>query len=231
MKARSVQPEILDELPPDDPRAIHSRRDLRKINTLMRHAPFIARAMRASPQMPKIVVELGAGDGSLLLNVARRLGPPASRVRAFLIDRRPSVSEDTCGEFRRLGWDVEWCAADVFDWLADTPIGTADVMLANLCLHHFRDDDLGALLAASARRTSRFVACEPRRSRTALAGVSLMPLIGCSAVTRHDGEISVRAGFRDGELRALWPDTREWRITERRHGLFSHTFVACRRMR
>ena len=229
MQARSVQPEILDALPPDDPRAIHSRRDLRKINAIMRHAPFIAGVMRAAPQMPQIVVELGAGDGSLLLNVARRLGSPASRVRAFLVDRRPSVSDDACGEFRRLGWDVESCAADVFDWLARTPMESADVMLANLFLHHFRDDDLRALLSASATRTSRFIACEPRRSRTALAGVALMPLIGCNAVTRHDGGISVRAGFRDGELRALWPDNREWQITERRKGLFSQTFVARRR--
>lgn len=226
MQARSVQPEILDALPADDPRAIHSRRDLKKLNALMRHAPFIASAMRAAPGMPRVVVELGAGDGSLLLSVAGRLGPPASRVRAFLVDRRPSMSEQARAGFRHIGWDVESCAADVFDWLSHAPIERADVMLANLFLHHFRDDDLAALLSAAAPRTRRFIACEPLRSRTALAGVALMPLIGCNAVTRHDGEISVRAGFRDGELRALWPDTREWQITERRNGLFSHTFVA-----
>ena len=194
----------------------------------MRHAPFIASTMRAAPQRPRVVVELGAGDGSLLLNVATRLHPQASRVRAFLVDWRPSVSEQARVDFRRIGWDVESCAADVFDWLARPPIETADVMLANLFLHHFRDDDLAALLSVAATRTTRFIACEPRRSRTALAGVALMPLIGCNAVTLHDGAISVRAGFRGDELRALWPRDGDWEIAERRRGLFSHTFVAQR---
>ena len=228
MHARSVQPEILDELPPDDPRAIQSRRDLRTINAFMRHAPFITRAMRAAPHMPAVVVELGAGDGSLLLNVAKRLGRTPSGVRALLVDLHPSMSEQTRADFADVGWDVESCAADVFEWLSDPPIDRADVMIANLFLHHFRDRELAALLSATAQRTLRFIACEPLRSRVALAGVAMMPLIGCNAVTLHDGKISVRAGFRDGELRALWPVDPEWQITEQRSGLFSHTFVAHR---
>ena len=191
----------------------------------MGHAAFIARTLRAAP-MPRVLVELGAGDGAVLLNVAHRLGRPSSRVRAILIDRHPSVTEVTKAAFERQGWDVESCASDVFDWLSHPTADEADVMLANLFLHHFSDPDLAALLSSASRRTSRFIACEPLRSRIALAGVSLMPLIGCNAVTRHDGAISVRAGFRARELSALWPDAGAWHLTERRTGLFSHTFVA-----
>ena len=39
---RIVQPELLDELPPDDPRAMRSRRDLRRINAWMRNHAIMA---------------------------------------------------------------------------------------------------------------------------------------------------------------------------------------------
>jgi hypothetical protein len=42
----------------------------------------------------------------------------------------------------------------------------------------------------------------------------------------HDAEISVRAGFRDSELSALWPSDARWQLNEQRAGLFSHRFVA-----
>ena len=51
-------------------------------------------------------------------------------------------------------------------------------------------------------------------------------MIGCNAVTRHDAAVSVRAGFLGNELSALWPDQKNWQLTERRTGLFSHLFVA-----
>jgi len=224
---RSIQPELLDELPADDPRAIQSRRDLQQVNTFMGHPGMITRALRAAPAAPQLVVELGAGDGTLLLRVARRLGHRA-RVRAVLVDRRPSLSAATRDGFEEAGWDVDTCESDVFEWLCRPHAETADVTVANLFLHHFREGELAHLLNLTARQTKRFVACEPRRSRTALAGVPLLRLLGCNEVTLHDGDLSVRAGFRDRELGALWPPDPEWRLTEHQRGLFTHAFVAAR---
>jgi len=42
-----VIPELLDELPPDDPRAVHSRGDLRRVNKLMGNADIVAGAVGA----------------------------------------------------------------------------------------------------------------------------------------------------------------------------------------
>jgi hypothetical protein len=55
----------------------------------------------------------------------------------------------------------------------------------------------------------------------------MLGAIGCNDVTRHDAVASVRAGFRDGQLSALWP-AGPWKLTERGAGLFSHLFVARR---
>src|SRR5512145_617924 len=102
---RLIQPEILDRLAADDPRAIQSRRDLRKINAFMGHIGLVTRALGATRPMPRHIVELGAGDGTLLLRVARRLGRPQIRVRAVLVDFNPSVSAETRAAFQALGWD------------------------------------------------------------------------------------------------------------------------------
>jgi hypothetical protein len=84
------------------------------------------------------------------------------------------------------------------------------------------------MLAGIAERASVFVACEPRRSRTALVGSHLLGLIGCNDVTRHDAVASVVAGFHGRELSMLWPQSTAWTLDEGPRGLFSHLLVARR---
>jgi hypothetical protein len=222
---RSLRPELLDGLDAADPRAIRSRRDLRKINVMMGTHRVIARALRGRIDGARIV-ELGTGDGTLLLRAARRIGVARNRVHAVLVDRRPSVGAHTLASFNRLGWDVEPVSSDVFAWLARPGPVVAHVVVANLFLHHFDESRLRELLAAVSQQTMRFVACEPHRSRAALIGASLLGMIGCNDVTRHDGRISVHAGFRDRELSAAWPHHARWQLDERRIGPFTQTLIA-----
>jgi hypothetical protein len=115
----------------------------------------------------------------------------------------------------------------VFEFLA-APGKALDAVVANLFLHHLTDADLRRLFALAAARAPLFVACEPRRSRLALAGSRLMWFIGANDVTRHDAVISVRAGFSGGELSACWPAADGWTLTEKAAPPFSHLFVARR---
>lgn len=218
---RDVQPEWLDELPATDARAMRSRRDLRRVNAWMRNAAIVARQL--ADAQAGTVVELGAGDGTFLLAVARRSPVTA---HATLVDRQRLLTPQTISEFGKLGWSVTAVEADVFDWLASA--GAADVMIANLFLHHFRAEQLRELFRLSAQRVQTVVACEPRRSRAGLTAVRLLPLIGCNAVTRHDARISVRAGFAGQELSQLWPDTKNWELREGPANWSSHLFQARR---
>lgn len=221
---RLVQPELLDELPPGDPRATRSRRDLRRVNAWMRNPAIMAGALRRSldGRAPKTITELGAGDGHFFLRVAQRLSPHWPGVNATLLDRQNIVSAETLAAFSRLGWRAENVVADVFDW----PEATRDVVVANLFLHHFDDGRLAALLQAVSKRAGLFMAVEPHRFRYPFLCAQLLRLIGCGAVTRHDAAVSIRAGFLGEDLLTLWPDKRNWRLTERDAGLFSHLFVA-----
>lgn len=221
---RTVEPEWLDVLPADDPRARRSRRDLRRVNALMSNARIVARELRGSSIAS--LAEIGAGDGAFAARLARAL-PPASGVPFTLLDRQAIVERDVAEALVARGWKLERVRDDVFAWLA-TGEETHDVVVANLFLHHFEDASLAAMLALVAARTRCFVACEPRRSSLALMGSRLLGVIGCNDVTRHDAVVSVRAGFRDGEISALWPKGGGWTLEEGARGLFSHCFVARR---
>ena len=230
---RHLQPELLDALPSEDPQAIASRADLRRLNFLMGHAGTLTRAFRGlhpadrPRSRPLRVIELGGGDGTLLLRLARRWSAFGVKAEATLIDRQPVVSGETRRGFADLHWSLNCVATDVFAWLK-SPAPRADVLLANLFLHHFEDPQLITLLRLAAARTNLFVACEPRRSAFALTAAHSLALIGCNAVTRHDAVVSVRAGFAGQELSALWPVTTEWRLSEHSAGPFSHGFSAHR---
>lgn len=235
---RIVEPEWLDSLPADNPRAIRSRRDLRRVNRLMSATSLLGRAL--DPLMlgdaPVRIVEIGAGDGSLLLRLARHKHswPP---VQLELLDLQPVVAPITLQHYQEAGWQARIIAADVFDWLessasADSGLASkqfpAPIVVANLFLHHFEGQHLTELLHGLATRARAVVCVEPRRSVLALVGSHLLGAIGCNDVTRHDAVVSVRAGFRDNELSALWPQEATWQLQESAAGLFSHRFVAIR---
>jgi hypothetical protein len=222
---RIVQPELLDTLPPDDPRAIHSRRDLRRINSRMGNHEIMANAFKKNfSDVPGQITELGAGDGNFLLQVAQKISPRRPNVNVTLLDLQKNVSTETLAAFAKLGWHAEAVVADVFDWQPTG--GPAEIVIANLFLHHFEDSRLAELLLKISARSKLFVAIEPRRACVPLFFSRLLWAIGCNDVTRHDAAVSVRAGFYCNELSTLWPDKQNWQMTERRAGLFSHLFIA-----
>ncbi|HEX5046185.1 MAG TPA: methyltransferase domain-containing protein [Gammaproteobacteria bacterium] len=231
---RRVRPELLDELPPDDPRAVRSRRDLRVVNRIMGTRSLLLRAMDAALDAPpRTIVELGAGDGRLLLALAAKRARRWPGTHAVLLDLQPVVTPDTPAAFRELGWSAEVIEADVLDWLASRDAGEPDVVVANLFVHHFEGERLERLLAGIAAHTRAFVCCEPRRGWWPLAGSHLLGLIGCNEITRHDAVLSVHAGFRGDELSAAWRralpgGAGAWRLREHAAGAFSHVFTATR---
>jgi hypothetical protein len=218
---RVLVPELLDLLPPDDPRALRSRRDLVRVNAVMMQHRLMAGALVNFPP-PRLLADLGGGDGRFLLGVARRLKQWRG-VRAVILDRQAIVSGDTRDEFRALGWSCEVMQGDIFETL---PQLSPDIVTANLFLHHLEDGALSRLLGLVAERAAGFVTCEPRRSAFAVLGARLVFVLGANDVSRHDALASVRAGFAGRELSSLWPQSPKWEIEE--HGVFpfTHLFVA-----
>lgn len=237
MIVRRVDTEVLDGLAASDPRAQRARGDLQRMHRVLGTRSTLLHALRGwAPWRryapPWRVLELGAGDGSLMLGVAEALSPAWAPVELTLLDRAPAVAAPTLRHYADLGWRVRVDRADALTWAgAVNRSGRPqwDLIVANLFLHHFEPAPLAALLHAVALSGERFLACEPRRSRLALTASHLVGALGANAVTRTDAVRSVHAGFRAAELAAAWPAPRgaaAWRLHEGPAGLFSHHFRA-----
>lgn len=220
---RVLTSEILDVLSPDDPRAQRSRRDLMLINAAMCQSRIMAEALSAFPA-PKLMADLGGGDGRFMLRVARRLAKHWPGVTLMIADRRAIVSVETRAGFARLGWACESLTGDVLETL---PLITPDIVTANLFLHHLDDGALARLLAMLEHQAAGFVACEPRRSALGLLGARMVFALGANGVTRHDAVASVRAGFQGCEISDLWPaGAPDWQLSEHAVFPFTHLFRA-----
>lgn len=208
---RVVEPEILDCLPHDDPEARRSRRDLRMINAVMGNTSWLRRQVQKRPL--KRIVEIGAGDGGLCAQLAK--DRPELELAAVDLAPRPV---DLPGR-------IEWMQGDLFDALPEL---SGDALLANLFLHHFETASLRRL--GGLIQGFRFICVsEPLRARRAhwLGGL-LHPLV--NRVTRHDMHISIRAGFRRGEMPALLGlEGGDWEVKEFSTWRGAQRVVACRR--
>lgn len=236
---RRVHVEELDHLSPEDPAAKRSRRDLLRVHRAMGTVGIIARGCRqllstlpdngtSSLIKPLRILELGAGDGRLMLRVAQVLGKSFGEVELVLLDRQDIVTDETMDAYAALGWRASTHVVDVRDWAANVAhCEQHDLLITTLFLHHFEGAELDALLHAMALTSTRTFACEPRRGFIAQTGSRLIGLIGANSVTRNDAVLSVQAGFRDNEISARWPrETGNWLLIERAAGLFSHVFCA-----
>lgn len=215
----------------DDPGAARLRLDLRRLHRALGTATILRRAIDrlGLGATPRRVLDLGAGDGTLLLRVARAMPPAWRGVEVTLLDREDLVTAATRKAFARLGWTLRTETADIFDWARTAAPGGYDLCVSVLFLHRLEQAARTRLLPTLARRTMAFVACEPRRSALARVGSHLVPLVGASAAMRDDAVRGVADGFAGRELSADWPPAPgAWALDEYPAGLFLHCFAAVR---
>ena len=201
-KPRAVVPEILDELPHDHPDAIASRRDLRRVNTVMGNPRWIHRQARAHMDISRRgITEIGAGDGRL----AARLAAAFPETPVTAIDLTPAPKD-------ALPPNLEWRQSDLMDETTGHPSG--GMLVACLILHHFETPDLEKIARHFISRCDAIAIVEPdRRQLTHHLGRLAWPFI--NRVTRHDMHVSIDAGFAKHELPGLLGlNAKTWRIEE-----------------
>ncbi|HWA86538.1 MAG TPA: hypothetical protein VG710_09970 [Opitutus sp.] len=194
---RTVQPELLDSLPPGAPAAMHNRRDLRLLNAIVGNHRWIARTLPPLLRPGERVLELGAGVGDLASRLARH------GLTMDALDLWPVPS----------GWPEsrQWHRSDLRTF-SGYPRYSAFV--GNLIFHQFHDGELAQLGAALRPSARLIVACEPARRPVARRCFRLIaPLFGAHPITLHDADVSIVAGFVGDELpRALGLTAPDWSV-------------------
>jgi hypothetical protein len=194
---RTIQPELLDSLPPQHPDALHNRRDLRLTNCLMGNHRWLTETLPSRVRPGESILELGAGLGELSLRL-RALG-----LAVDALDLWPQP-EDWSSARR-------WHQSDLrtFSHYHEYP-----VVIGNLIFHQFRDDEL-ATIGTMIKSTARvIIACEPTRRRLSQVSYRVLgPLFGANHISMHDAHVSIDAGFIGLELpRGLGLDPKTWNI-------------------
>jgi hypothetical protein len=92
------------------------------------------------------------------------------------------------------------------------------MVIGNLFFHHFDTAQLGVIGEQLGRSARVIVASEPlRTNRTRRLFALVSVLIRAHPVTRHDGRVSIAAGFRHDELPRLLrldPAVWSWQVRE-----------------
>lgn len=204
---RILTPEILDALPPDDPAARHSRRDLRVFNAVLGGTRWMVRTVSARMLPGERLLEIGAGSGELGARLARRGFAPDGLDHGL----RPAA------------WPAEACWHQT-DALTFGGWDDYKVVIGNLIFHHFDAEGLRTLGRRMVAHARLIVACEPtRRRHFQWLFAALCALVGANYVSRHDGRVSIEAGFLGDELPELLgldPKVWRWRVVTTWRGLY-----------
>ena len=198
---RLVQPELLDGLAADSPAARASRRDLRRINRLLGSAGWFGAQVREHYRVGESLLEVGAGGGELG-GVFHAIVPDLAG-----LDRAPRPQD----------WPrtALWFQTNALNFAGWTSF---PIIVGNLFFHHFEPEQLQQIGFQLGRHARVIIASEPlRRPRTATLFALVCALIRAHPVTRHDGRVSITAGFRDDELPRLLgldPAAWSWSVSE-----------------
>lgn len=215
MRTRVVEPELLETYPDDHPDAIASREDLLLVNAVMGNHRWMVRTLRRLYQHGWHITEIGAGDGALSMRFVESGICEASALHAFDLAQRPA----------RWPKVAAWTQGDFFHH----SLPESEVLVANLILHHFKEDQLRVLGSRISAKTRLILAAEPeRRGRHAVMGRCLSWLAELHPITRYDMQVSIRAGFRGKELAESLGLDAAWHWQSRATLFGGYRFVAVR---
>ena len=201
MIERCYSREIIDspDLPGEVMCDVH--RDLTRTHRWLGNTGAIIAALKRDPLPVRSVLDIGCGDGGLLIEIRRRL-----RAEVIGVDLRPPSS--AAGPVPILQVNA-----------VRAPLPSSDVAVAVCVAHHLSDSDSIELIRNVGRYCRRFIILDLVRHRLPLTlfRVAVGPLV--HPVNAHDGCRSIRRSYTPGEFRTLVTRALEGLSAQFRHSV------------
>jgi 2-polyprenyl-3-methyl-5-hydroxy-6-metoxy-1,4-benzoquinol methylase len=203
---RRFDPAVLEMMDRDQPPSAELELDLERIRQLNRWfgsyhlvLSFIRRWIRPADKLRVVDLATGSGDiPRLIVDYARKI---SAKVEIDALDRQPATLEIA----RRLSADypeISYREANILEW---NSVGSYDITLCTLALHHFSNEDAVRILRRCCQVSKRFVlVSDLRRSFSLVTGVYfLTTLFFREPMTRYDARLSAIRAFSFSEMRDL----------------------------
>lgn len=205
LPTRSLETEWLDDLDVQGPELEESLRDLERFNQYLGgHRALIRCLRRALPWLPQRrlrLVDIGCGRGDGLRAIARWASRNHVDLELIGLDANPAAIAAATRQSDQFP-ELRYVVGDAFgETLKDL---APDIVTASLICHHFTTPALAERLPQLLAHTQALVIADLHRHVLAHASFrALTKVLGCCAMTRHDGAVSVRRAFTRSDLEAL----------------------------
>jgi SAM-dependent methyltransferase len=181
---RSDERELLDAEDLAEEAVAQTYRQLRMVHRWLGNTNAVLRLLRNPPPTIGRVLDIGCGQGALLLEIRQHLG-----VEVIGFDLRPAPSN----------LPVEIIAGDA----VNDRLPEADVAVCVVTAHHLSEAELAGLIVNVSRSCHRFIVLDLVRHPVPLAlfRIFVAPLL--SRINALDGQTSIRRAFTFAEMRGI----------------------------
>ncbi len=207
---RAHDTEIMDDFSLEGEELIHALRDLTRINKWLGGDHIIlsgiSRIIDAWPatqkSQPIRILDLGCGGGDSLRALANWGAKQNLPLTLMGIDANATTIEYAQKASRDFN-NIEFAQGDVLD--PTCRFDDYDIVIYGLFLHHLREEEQIQLIQKSLTAGVKgLLINDLQRSKLAYVLFYFVSRIfGFSAMSRHDGALSIRKGFHQGELISL----------------------------
>jgi len=144
------------------------------------------------------VLDMGAGDCDIPLAITRWADSRGYRVRFTCLDHDPKAVELAQHRIARCHCrTIQAVQADVFTY---RPADKFDYAVGSMTFHHFTDDEIDTLLTHLRGFVRKAVLINDLHRCLANYLVCFLLALPLDREIRHDGLLSIRRGFKPGEL-------------------------------
>ncbi len=199
-------PELLDSRFFSRAQVAHSLADVARINSFLGATKPLYESVFAMIENAGLkratVLDVGSGNGDFarrLVVHARKRGVEVKVVALDISQLHLNIARDLTPK----NAPIEWLCADIFALPLENL--SVDIVTSSLFLHHFRPDQIRAILGECSRVARLgWVMNDCARDGYALAAFRVLrPYLGRSSITRFDALASIRRSYTPEEMRGV----------------------------